>query len=699
VRRTRSRPAASRSRSRGSSSSSGRIASRRPSRRPARHPRSRHAVRQLAHLLLSLGRGDEARGLLVEAARASECAPLVGQLAALLAEQGRFGESLQWLERFEDLARLLDRDEGRWLAALRSQALYGLGDVPGARRQAALAGDPFHAALVERLAEATRDARRVVLDVPFVRQQHNTCTPATLASLSAYWGRPVEQSDLIDAFCYAGTRPRDAWAWAEAHGWAVREFRVTWASACALLDRGIPFLLGEGWSQGGHHQAVVGYDARRGTLLIRCPSGPFLRELDAGPFLKQQEWCGPHGAVVLPEDRAERLSGLELPDARLYGELRGLRDALLGQRREQAEAIRRRLSRTAPEHPLTHEAALAVAEEDRDGPGMLRCLAALEGAFPDAAAPAARRLRFAWAIGQGSQSARRLAAAHPRDTGLQSLWALELSRTSQGRRARRVLRRVLGRANPHTEAINLATLAHLDRDEGRLDEALELDRLAAHVEDRDEGYAWCYFTAAKGRGRSEEALAFLRARLESFGRRSGGPAETLYLALQQCRRRDEGLAALERGIQLRPEDGALALASATAHAQAGRLERADALLSGARGRVRPGDWFRAAADLARRRGDHAESLDCWRQVLVAEPAGLDGHQGVAAQLAATRGRAAALAHAKQACRRFPADQGLRRLRATWERGRRGRSTRVDAPPLWQLRLWALWLLLRSLLQA
>jgi tetratricopeptide (TPR) repeat protein len=648
-------------------------------------PRYRRGVQVVAHLLLVLGRDDEARELLFQSATLIESGAVAGQLAALLAEQGRLREALEWLDRFEALSPLLDRAGRGWLAAKRSDALYGLGDLHGARRQAVLAANPFHAAVARRLAARALDTRRVLLPVPFVKQHHRTCTPATLASLSAFWGRPLDQSAVARAICYDGTPQHRARTWAQQNGWVVREFRVTWASARTLLDRGIPFALSTAGAMGGHEQAVVGYDAHRGTLYARDPGQPFLVEVLAEPLLEEQKWNGPSGLVFLPPEHAERLAGLELPDGDAYDLLQALQLALLAHRRYEAGAIERRMARVFSENVLALRARELLAAYDSDPARLLQSIEDSLGRFPDAPSLLFWRLSLLQNLAPPAEYVRILGEAcerHPRDVALLSRLAHTLSADARERaRARRLLRTLARVAHRPTQALDLLSHASILETEGRRDEALELGRFAACFEDMNEGYARTYFRAARSRGRPDEALAHLRRRFDVHGREASGPGQTLFWALESLGRRSEAFLVLERALSLRPCDPELMLFAAEAYAARRRLDRAHELLAAARGRARHATWLRTAAAVAAGRGDRAEALRSWREVLAVEPWAVDGHRAVAGILAETEGSATAVAHLRAAFARFPRHHLLFKLCAEWE-GRTERAgpdrTRPDA---------------------
>jgi len=628
-------------------------------------------IREVARLLHIAGRSDEARTLLCRAMVDTECGSIAAMLALLDVEQGRLEEGRRGLDRFEALSPLLDPRGRCWLAAQRSDLLYKLGDMEGSRRQARLARDPFHAAVSERIVRAGSVARRVRLPVPFVQQHHKTCTPAALASLSRYWGRPLDQEALAQAMTYDGTPQHGARAWGEANGWAVREFRVTWESARALLDRGIPFAVSTAGSIGSHHQVVAGYDTRRGTLTVRCPSQCFLVEYLAESFIEEHRWTGPCGLVWIPLEQEEALAGIDLPDVQNHDDFHALQMALLAHRRSEAGEIQQRMNQAAPDHAMTIRARHLLAAYDADPVATLEAVDALIEKFPAAPPLLLGRLSLLGSLAPPAEYSRALTevcARHRRDPGLQMLLARHLSLDPQQKRpARRMLRTFLrGRHGPPSASILFAFASTLDA-EGRHDVAKEIGRFAACVEDKDETCAKTYFAAVQARGWTDEGLGLLQRRFEAYGHASGGPGITLVWALERLDRRTEALAVLERALSIRPLDTDLMLFAAMGFARRGRHDRAEELLAAARGGARRASWLRTAAVVAAVREDRVKALRLWREVLESEPWAADANHTVATLLAVAEGRYAGTVHLQSVHARFPRHQDLQKLWDAWER--------------------------------
>ncbi len=151
-------------------------------------PWYRPGVEATAHVLGLLERDAEALELLQDASQHLESASVVAQLAHLQIELGLYSEARSSYERFAQLSPMLDKEGTKWLTARRSDAAYFCGDYALAAEWAKQVGTPFYNQLVERLSNLPPEASRVVLPVGFVRQHHMTCGPATLSTISRFWG-------------------------------------------------------------------------------------------------------------------------------------------------------------------------------------------------------------------------------------------------------------------------------------------------------------------------------------------------------------------------------------------------------------------------------------------------------------------------------------------------------------------------------
>jgi tetratricopeptide (TPR) repeat protein len=629
----------------------------------------RPAVQAVAHLLQLLDRDGEALALLSEGMECLECGPLGMQLAGLQAELGRYAEAQRTWARVRELSPMADKHLTRWLAARSADAAYYAGDFAEAVTWARQVGQPYYDKLAERLGDQPGDGRRIQLQVPFVRQHHQTCAPATLAALSNFWQMPADHLEVAAAICYDGTPDHRERAWAEEHGWVVQQFTATWESTLALIDRGLPFALTVTYPSNAHQQAVIGYDSRCRAFIYRDPYMRYSGEYQADSFLEDQRSTGPLGMVLVPLDRGHLLERVVLPDAALYDRVYQLRRALEVHDRPAAEAALRALEQEAPGHRLTFLARRLLAGYDDDQTELLRAVDALLELFPDDGVLLLGKLACLQHLGRREERLEVLKRASERKEANPVFWrhyARELSADARdSHSAARWLRRAL-RAQP-ADSGNLSQLANLLWEQGQWEKAFELYRFAACLGDKDEGSARSYFLAARHIKQVDATLEFLRKRFARFAAQSSQPACTLFWAYSLQERMLEAFAVLDQAIALRPDDGELRLFAAGAHSDHGQFAQALALLAQGQGKAPRTTWLRSAARLASAQGELRTALEHWRGVLTIEPLALDAHRAAVVLLVETESGAAALAHLRQACERFPHNYPLVQLLIEWLR--------------------------------
>ncbi len=629
-------------------------------------PWYRPGVQAVAHALQLLDRDEEALVFLGEASKRIENMHVVRQLFALQMELGLYADSTVSWSRLQELAPLMEKGEQEALRWQKIRLDCFRDDWASALAGARGLDNPYSRELVARL-EREEPFRRIKLDVPFVRQHHQTCVPATLSAISRYWGAPTDHLDLAEAICYDGTPAHSERHWAETHGWSVREFTVTWDAAVALLDRGVPFTLTTTQATNAHLQAVVGYENTRQTLWIRDPFVYYATEFPITPLLENQRPTGPRGMALVPCERAALLEELRLPDAALYDQLHGVNRALAQHRRPEALKLCEQMHVEAPTHRLTISAFRALATYDGNIPALLNSLEQLTNLFPNDSTLTLCKLSC---LSDLARREERLAlmeqiCGDPKtDPVLWQHYAQELRVDARQRRTATSWARWALRFRP-TDPIMVSTWADLLWDQQDFQKALKAYRIAACLGDKVERFSQSYFLASRYLRGVETGLDFLRQRRARLGGKSSAPAVTLIETLQHLGRTGEALQELETAMNLRPRDSALKLFGADLLGRVGRTAEAGKLLEQARECSAPGMWHRTAAQLAGYANDKPAALRHWREVLKLEPLAQDAIRDIAMLLAETEGRQSALAFLDELCGRFPFSCPLLALRVQW----------------------------------
>lgn len=627
-----------------------------------RHPHELRLPWQAAMLLLLLGREEEALQRLQELSATKQSFRLSMQAAALLIEKQRFREAQSVLERLEEIAPLAEAEVQQSIAAMRSEAAYALGERGTAIEQARRSTFPLLQRVADRL-EAAPEGRRVCWPVPFVRQHHKTCAPATLTAISQFWQREARHLEIAEDICYDGTSDHSERRWATEHGWQAQEFLVTWEAATTLLERGIPFTLTTIEAQGGHLQAVIGFDEARRTFLVRDPTIPTLVEFDVDLLVERYRARGIRGMALVPVEQASRLVELSLPESSLFDRLHRLQTALSEHRREVAVEERDALAQVDPAHPLTFRARVAVGAYDRDPEAMLRATEQQLAHFPDDTIAQLHRLQCQqqlWARHDYLAALEALAtppSAHPllRERLAGELLADPREHERAGRLLRACARTMPERGTP------LAMLAELASQAGRPDEAAQLAWFASSLEDKNESLALGAMTRARLAGQPERGLERLRLRRTRLGARSTAPTLTYCEALLSLGRQQEALDELEAALREHPDEGELMLNAARWLKDIGQVERAADLIATAEPLVQRSTWLEPAAQVALRRGDAPLALARWRELLELVPLHEEAISGHAELLGALEGQDAVREFFARLMARFPRNRFLAAL--------------------------------------
>ncbi|UCH49802.1 MAG: tetratricopeptide repeat protein [Betaproteobacteria bacterium] len=631
----------------------------------------RPAIQIIAQCYVELARNDRAIELLSEASKHIESNFVLYQLMSLLFIEERYDEAHALLGRVHELSPMQSGHATHRFLKWQADLAYARGDLEAAIEYGSRCPKgSFHAIVSEKMKAAPANAPHQKLELPFVQQNYMTCGPATLASIGPYWGQPIDHLEVARAICYDGTPDHEERVWAQENGWIIREFSVDWDSAKALIDRGVPFTLTTVTPLTAHLQAVVGYDARRGLLLIRDPSSPGLVEFLAEQLIEDNRSTGPRGSAMVPIAEAARLEGLNLPDTALFDYHFLLKRALVAHQREEAQRLYDRQVELDDDHRLTLRSRWTLAIYDNDMRGCLEAVERLLELFPD---DVLLKLRKHGYLQQLATRGERISALEKTcaEPGIDPILFVQLadelaSDPREVARAVSMLRRAI-KAWPF-EPYAYTSLAKLFDTAGRYQDAFELSRIAASLGSADEYLQQEFCKAARNVRRHEEALNALRRRAEEAEEASGLPLRTLHWALSTWQRTDEGFDALEKGIARHPDDGDLTLYAAVEYAKFGRFSRADELLVSSRGKVRRAEWLLGALRVASEEGHSRDALEHGLELCKLEPGNAEAHSLVASLLELTHDRAAALAHLDAAVTATPRDFNLQLLRVERLRG-------------------------------
>jgi tetratricopeptide (TPR) repeat protein len=632
----------------------------------ALRPWYRPGVQAVAHGLRLLDRDEEALEFLTSAVQNLENMHVVRQLSLLQQDLRQYDEANLTLQRFAELAPLIEKQEQLWLRRQQVTIDCLRNNTAAALAMARQIDEPYYQELTKRL-ENGGPFKRVLLDVPFVRQHHMTCAPATLSAISRFWRRPAAHLEIAEQICYDGTPAHSERNWADTNGWITREFTLTWEAAVALLDRGVPFTLATTSATSAHLQAVVGYDEARQTLWIRDPFQYSTSEFAIKPLLELCRSTGPRAMALVPAEQGNLFEGVDLPEAPLYDQLYQVERALASHRRAEAAETSHQMEATAPGHRLTLTALRAIASYDGNTPALLQCLDRLLQQFPNDGNLSLNKLTCLQELARRQERLQLLEQLSVKPGIDPIFWQQYGQELRADAREQRAAAGWIGWALRYrpTDPSLISARADLLWDMREFERATRYYRVAAALREKNGQFARTYFIAARHMKQTEEALAFLKERQRRFAHKSIEPTIALAQSLHQLGRAGEAFALLDESLAKAPEAGLLRLFAADFYGRFGRFAEADKLLREAKDSSPPARWHRAAAALAGYQNQKELALTHWREVLKVEPLAHEAIRAIAMLLADTEGREAASKYLSELCERFPFSCPLLTLRIQW----------------------------------
>lgn len=622
------------------------------------HTQSLDVAQSLLHALFAAMERDPA----LEARWSGRAQQVLDRLPALAPLAGR--EAMEAVDHFSRHLALLRSDRARLQAA-----------------PPAAAGAGFWSQVREHALQHPDAPGRRILPHRARRQRHNTCLPASLATVTGALGQPVEEEALGQALTFGGTSVWRAEDWLQARGYATVRLRYEAGVARTLVREAIPFVLLFSWDTSGHATAVVGGNELAGTLIVHDPSQTRLREFLLDRVAEEESPLGPEILVVVPAGQADRVRALCPADA-------VARRRLLNEHQRQLEtggaaaaaAVVARLEQTAPDSP---ETAFVQAVQDiaagRSGAAAAR-LRALGHRWPDCAA--IRRM-----LNDALDREDNLAQLR---TGLQTLveggrlpgvemdrrwtypppyyaarYAELLSRSADRQReAGQVVRRAL-RYAPYEAALFDAAGLLLQRQRRPAEALLPFEVASALAEERHD-YARRVCDLYRLLGREEDGLAFLLRRAERWQQSQRGRAAwiTRIVALEDYGWPDRAGAELRAALATGDPGVLLPFAVAFFARQGAGAEAQAALDTLARAPERL-DYLRAATAFHAARGEWMQALATAEEWQQAAPDDLAARRHALSARARRDGVAAACQLARSWVAERPGHDELELILISW----------------------------------
>ena len=240
------------------------------------------------------------------------------EYAQLLASVHDWSKCEHAIERFEELRIVKDKGDEKFLISWKGQIAIHNQEIDKGIELLSKSNSFYWKTVTENLTNAKGKLERKVLEVPFLRQEHMTCAPTTLAALCRYWGKNFNSTQIADEICFDGTPDTKEREWLRDNNFYYQEFELASDLAYALIDKNIPFALVTTSGFSAHLQAVIGYNKQVGTLYVMDPSHSIMQEMLTKETIKSEAYSGARCIAFVPKEQSDLLAEFDFPASTLY---------------------------------------------------------------------------------------------------------------------------------------------------------------------------------------------------------------------------------------------------------------------------------------------------------------------------------------------------------------------------------------------
>ena len=623
--------------------------------------------RQLtAHILVLKGNLPEAVNTLSDIADTVQSVSLIQQLLYIHMDLKQYDLAEQYIEKLEPLYYEKNKYTKRYINYVKADILCSQ-----QRYQDALPyleeKSFFHKKLSDSIKASTDNSERCVLDVPFIRQHHMTCAPASMSAIAKYWGSEFAQEDIIKAICYDGTPEVDERHWIMEQGWLGVEFVLEFDTLKALIDKGIPVLLSTVEPGSAHLQIIVGYDKTLGLYFLRDPYHPRLQEILVDESHKYYASSGPRCMLMIPEKKWHLIEGIKLKDKTLYDENFKLNKKLADNKQDLAADIVKKMLAIDKENSLSIKAQRLLAIHDDNEPKILKHTETLLERYPDDVNLQLSKASSLSSMNSYQQTLNYLDSLYKKPFAhflIKSRLARELVQDHRQQfRTEKLLNSLIRYAS--TDPNTLKAYADFLWGKSEHKESYDLYRFLTCLEDKSEHFAQSYFRAARYFKETDQALEFLIDRYNRYKNKSSGPVISLFNALNSLDRTQEGFAYIDEAIKNKPDDGSLLLFASRQYFYVNDVIRSKCLLQLAKPLVHKSNFSEMAAELCEFQQDREAAIQHWSTILQLEPLSSSANHAYVRLLSEIGRETEACLFIEKQLKQFPNNYLLLRLKVDW----------------------------------
>ncbi|WP_158971159.1 tetratricopeptide repeat protein [Paraglaciecola sp. L3A3] len=581
---------------------------------------SPYHLRVLSNIVTKSSGLDASIKLYAEHATKFQSAFVWLEYARLLGNAYQWPECEKAIEQQQKLRIAKDKDDETLIRALQGQIAIHYQDLPLAKELLSGLKSGYWKIVVENLAKSNGQLQQKRLDVPFLRQQHMTCAPTTLAAIAKFWGIDFDSKKIADQICFDGTPDTKERQWLRDNDFAFAEFELEADLAYSLIDHDIPFALVTTNGFTSHIQAVIGYNKQVGTIYIMDPSSSVMQEMLIKETIISEAFSGARCLAFVPKAKSALLDAFSFAASELYPICDEISLAIENNDIKTAKLALNSLITVAPEHRLTLIMQRRYAAWNNDLFAILELNNKLLARFPDETVLLNSKYFCLRDLGQKEDALNLLIDYLKDNNNLDLLGTLfdEIGKSNEHQAlAKELLFKLKLYGSYHSPSHwSIASYLWSHKDYTK---ATEHYLLAHCLDETNNFYIESYFKAARFLKQQDLALQFLLNRFEKYKYRSAVPVMSLFNAYEFLNLEHLGVDYLFEALSIHNTDGNLFRYVAEKLIDNGLFEKFDSIVGDIESSLNSTDYQELLAKKAIKVGDIDRAIDFYKNSFAETP--------------------------------------------------------------------------------
>ncbi|MGB2742725.1 MAG: tetratricopeptide repeat protein [Cognaticolwellia sp.] len=459
------------------------------------------------------------------------------------------------LEQFEKTRIIQDKQDEPFLISWKGQIAIHYQNIEQAIETLASHKGSYWKIVTENLKLSKGVLNRKVLDVPFLRQEHMTCAPTTLAALCSYWGHEFNSKDIADAICFDGTPATKERQWLSDNNFYYKEFELDSDLAYSLIENDIPFALVTTNEFSAHIQAVIGFNKQVGTLYVMDPSQSLMQEMLTKETIESEAYSGARCIAFVPAEKSALLSAFNFPASSLYPLWDEYSRAEEQNDYLTAKLALEKLISKDPDHRITLRVERSFAAWNNDTTKILELNNKLLERFPDETILLNSKYFCLRGLGKREEGLKQLSEYLENNINVDLLGTLfdEIYDTNEHKKLTLSSLAKLKYLGCYS-AYSHWSIANYYWSKQSFDLAAEHYLYAYCLDETSSQFIESYFKASRFLNKAQESITFLKERFDKYKIRSAMPAISLYKAYDLLDQEHIGIDYLFEALDIHSDD-------------------------------------------------------------------------------------------------------------------------------------------------